>query len=185
MRPRNQIALAAVLLLSATTAAPAAQQDAPKIALINGQRAIEESTIGRQEMEQVTAAAQQWDQRIQAVRDELDALTRQRQEQALTLNDDALARLNLEIEEKQVEIERMRDDAQRELTRQQQQATNRINSQFGPVVEQLATQGGYDLILDTSRVPGVLFFSDAIDVTDDFLALVNAAAPGTGPEPGE
>jgi hypothetical protein len=41
----------------------------------------------------------------------------------------------------------------------------------------MAAAGGYDLILDT-RVQGLLYFSATLDVTDEFITMVNEGAAG-------
>ena len=179
MKVTTSFLLGAALVASGVLAVPQAGQS-PTIALINGDRILEGSNIGRQARERLEAAAGQWQERINAVQQELERMTRQRQEQALTLNDTALARLNQDIEERQVTAERMNDDARRELARMEQQVTLDVNSQLGPMVERFATDRGYDLILDVSRTQGMLFFAVPLDVTDDFLAMVNAASPGSG-----
>ena len=56
----------------------------------------------------------------------------------------------------------------------QQDAQDRINARLIPAVETLANEAGYDLILDT-RMQGILYFADAIDATDRYIAIVNAA----------
>ena len=145
-------------------------------AVINGDRVLEGSNAGRSARERLEAEAARWQGRIDTASNELSALTRQRTDQALTLNESALARLNQDIEEKQVAIQRMNDDARRELARLEQQITVEVNQQLGPLVEQFASQRGLDLIFDTSRAQGILYFATARDVTEDFLAMVNASA---------
>ena len=72
-----------------------------------------------------------------------------------------------------LERQRIRDDANRFLTRMSEEAQVRINNILIPAVERLANDEGYDLILDT-RIAGILYFADAIDATDRYIALVNA-----------
>jgi Skp family chaperone for outer membrane proteins len=62
----------------------------------------------------------------------------------------------------------------------QGEAQERINAVLIPAVEQLATAGNYDLILDT-RIEGILYFADAIDATDQFIVMVNAQTPAPQP----
>jgi Skp family chaperone for outer membrane proteins len=70
----------------------------------------------------------------------------------------------------------MNDDARRELTRLEQQITLDVNSQLGPLVERFAEDNGIEVIFDGARLQGVLYVDQAVDVTDDFLAIVNATA---------
>jgi Skp family chaperone for outer membrane proteins len=174
MKITTSLLLSAAVLTSGWLAAAPQDAGSDAIAFVNGDRVLEGSSIGQQARERLDAAASTWQQRISTAQQELDALQRNRSEQALTLNDTALARLNQDIEEKQVEIDRLNDDARRELTRLEQQVTLDVNSQLGPLVERFAAERGIDVIFDGARLQGVLFVDESRDLTDDFLALVNA-----------
>lgn len=177
LRALTVLGLTTALLIAPAVAGAAVAQETQTIAVIDGDRVLTESTIGRNARERIEASANSWQERVNAVRQELDGLNRQRQEGALTLNEDALTSLNFQIEDKSVEIQGLQDDARRELARLEQQVTTDVNQRLGPLVEQLAAQGDYDIIIDASRLVGLLYFSQTIDVTDAFLALVNAASP--------
>jgi len=147
-----------------------------KIAVINGDRALAESNIGTQVSQEGQAFATDWETRIRDKQAEIDTLVARAQEQRLTLTDEALARIQTDIEQLNVELQRLRDDYQRALNRFGAQAQERINAVLIPAVEQLATAEGYDLILDT-RIEGILYFADVIDATDQFITMVNAQTP--------
>ncbi len=154
-----------------------AQQAQPlKIAVIDGERVLVESNIGAQVSQDARAAAASWDVRIGDKQTEIDILVAQAQQQQLTLTADAMGRMQQQIEQLNVDLERLRDDAQRAMNRLAEEAQVRINAVLIPAVEQLANAEGFDLILDT-RIQGILYFADAIDATDRYIALVNADAP--------
>lgn len=150
-----------------------------KIAVINGDRALAESNIGTQVSQEGQAFASDWETRIRDKQAEIDTLVARAQEQRLTLTDEALARIQTDIEQLNVELQRLRDDYQRALNRFGAQAQERINAVLIPAVEQLASAEGYDLILDT-RIEGILYFADVIDATDQFITMVNAQTPVPG-----
>lgn len=187
MRWKTMVTVAVTLLVLVLPLA-AQQQQAPetvKVAVIDGQRVVNESAPGQSIGERAEVAQQQWTERINQARQELDALMRQRQDQALTLNEEALARLNTQIEEKQVEIQRLQDDANRQLRNLSQQLMDELNTVLVPQVRRLAEREGYHLILDASRMQemGLLYFASSLDVTDRFIEMVNLDAQSTG-EPG-
>jgi len=158
---------------AAQTPTAVGQEGRPlKIAVIDGNRVLAESNIGAQVSQEAQAAAAQWDTRIRNKQTEIDTLVAQAQEQRLTLTEDALGRLQQQIEQLNVDLERLRDDAQRAMNLMGEDAQTRINDVLIPAVERLATSEGFDLILDT-RIQGILFFADAIDATDRYIALVN------------
>jgi len=152
------------------------QQSVPlKIAVINGDRVLAESTIGQAVATESQGAMAEWNTRIQSKQAEIDTLVQQAQTQQLTLTQEALARIQASVEQLNVDLQRLRDDANRAFNQLGADAQVRINAVLIPAVEQLANQEGYDLILDT-RVDGILYFADAIDATDQFLVLVNAGS---------
>ncbi len=166
-------------VLAQTPAAPgaAAQQAQPlKIAVIDGNRVLAESSIGAQVQQDAQAQAIQWDTRIGDKQTEIDALVAQAQQQQLTLTETAMTRIQQRIEQLNVDLQRLRDDAQRAMNRLGDDAQERINAVLIPAVELLANSEGYDLILDT-RIQGILYFADAIDATDRYIAIVNANVP--------
>ena len=157
------------------TPAAVGQEGRPlKIAVIDGNRVLAESNIGAQVSQEAQAAAAQWDTRIRDKQTEIDTLVAQAQEQRLTLTEDALGRLQQQIEQLNVDLERLRDDAQRAMNLMGEDAQIRINDVLIPAVERLANSEGFDLILDT-RIQGILYFADAIDATDRYIQLVNGA----------
>ena len=181
------LGVGAPALAAQDAAAPATQAAAQvrplKIAVINGIRVLAESNVGKAVQAEGEAANRDWESRVRAKQTELDTLVRQVQEQRLTLTEDALARMNAQAEQLQVDLTRTRDDAQRAMNRFTMEAQNRINAQLIPAVERLAAEEGYDLILDT-RLEGILYFADAIDATDRFIQMVNAQGGGQQP-PGQ
>ncbi len=178
MKTASTFVLGAAMFASTMFAATPQAGSAESFAFINGDRVLTSSNIGTAARQTLEASASQWTERITALTTELDTMQRQRQEQALTLNDTALARLNQDIEERTVQLQRMNDDAQRDLQRLEQQITLDVNSQLGPLVEQFAAERGYDMIFDTARLQGILYFSPSKDVTEDFMALVDANVTG-------
>lgn len=159
--------------VSGATASPAQPL---KIAVIDGERVLVESNIGIQVSLDARAAAASWDVRIGDKQTQIDTLVAQAQQQQLTLTADAMGRMQLQIEQLNVDLERLRDDAQRAMNRLGEEAQVRINAVLIPAVEQLANAEGFDLILDT-RIQGILYFADAIDATDRYIAMVNGNVP--------
>lgn len=156
---------------------PSEQAVVPRIAVVNGDRIIVESTVGqaaRARAEQITTT---WEARGNAKRDELNALVTRRQDEAETLTARALADLNQQIEDRQLELNRIQEDANRELGRSGQQAQMELSARLMSALQLLAQQQGYDVILDT-RTQGLLWISEAVDATDQALALMNGSAGG-------
>lgn len=183
MKVRNAFILATVAVALLMVAAPAAAQTpAAKVVLIDGDRATTETAIGQQMRDRLNTAAAGWQERIDAAQQELNALAQQRQQQQLTLSAAALDQMTGQIEEKQVQVERLQADAQRAVERLQVETVEQMNAVLIPAIEAMAAEEGYDIVLDTrlTQTGGLLFYVATLDVTDAFIARVNAATDAGG-----
>ena len=179
MKSSTSLVLSAAVIFCAAMTATAfgiAPQAGVRVAIINGQRMLEDSNVGKAARQQIEERAAYWTNLIQTEQTALSSLNQQQRDGSLTLNQDALAQLSRQIEEKQVTVERLDADARRELQRLEEALTGQVNSQLGPLVERLARERGFDLILDSSRLglSGLLYFNPSLDVTDEFTTLVNS-----------
>lgn len=158
-------------------AEPVEQATVPRIAVVNGDRIIVESTVGQTAQGRAQQINATWEGRVSAKRDELNALRTRRQNELASLTPQTLGELNRQIEDAQLELNRLQEDANRELGRSGQQAQAEISAQLMSALESVASRGGYDVILDT-RTQGLLWISEAVDITDQVLALMNGNAGG-------
>jgi len=182
MKLRNvvlQVLMLTVAVMLGTTLTLDAQ-NAPsgRIVVVDGDRVTTETDIGLDTRNRVTAAANDWQARLQAGQAELQTLGQNRQSQALTLSQAALTQLDRDIEEKQVALQRMQDDARRQMERLQIESQQRLNEVLIPVLEQMSVDSGYDLVFDSRMIQTgtMLYFSNSLDVTDEYIARVNAAS---------
>ena len=116
---RNQVAVigAAILgvLIMLVTVGPssAVPQGGGGIAIVDNQRLFAESNPGMQATQQINANLSTWQGQLTAIETELQGLINQRQQQAAIMTPDALRNLEADIEQKQIDLQRLRDDAQR------------------------------------------------------------------------
>ncbi len=185
MKGLLRIAAGASLLASATPLL--AQQGqaaaAARVAVVDTQRLLEESSAGRNALERLKGLFDQKQQEIAAREQEINNLRTRLEEGDLSLAQARKAELAAEIEEKVIALRRLRDDAQRELNQQQDRAFQEIDRQIMPVIQQVANEGGYALIFRKFE-SGLLFAQDSVDITDRVLERFNAADTGEPPAPG-
>ncbi len=180
-----------VFALSLAAALPAAAQGPPEppgetpqpqtvaaaagYAVIDTRRVVAESEIGRGITERAEVAAAAWEDRVASGRLGLAALAQRRAEQALTLNESALAALNAEIDEKNVELRRLEEDARRELANLSQELIVELNTVLGPALERFAQERGFLLIFDSAAAAetGLLYWASEVDVTGDLITQIN------------
>lgn len=171
--------LALALLIGASLPLSAQIAPRPSIVVVDGDRVTSETAVGRGVRERIEAAAGDWQNRLAALQTELQTLAQNRQQQQLTLSTDALGQLERDIEEKQVALTRMQDDARRSIERMQMQSQEEINVVLIPALEALAAERGYELVFDSrlTQSGGLLYFNNTVDVTDSFIAKVNEMSP--------
>ena len=104
---------------------------------------VAESEIGRGMGARAEAVAAEWEQRITTLRQELDGLGRRRAQEALTLTTEALVVLDHEIGQKNLQLQRLDEDARRELTNLSQSLITELNGVLGPSLERFARQRGF------------------------------------------
>ena len=146
-------------------------------AVIDTRRVVAESEIGRGITARGEMVAASWEERVLAGRQGLVALSQRREQQALTLNESALAVLTDEIEERSVAQQRLEEDAERELASLSQELMLEMNRVLGPSLERFAQERGFLFIFDSSAAAenGLLYWASGVDVTGEFIAQLDGA----------
>lgn len=176
---RNQLMLTTVAVLGlvglVVAAGPlgAAPQAGGGIAVIDNARVFDESNQGRAASQQIQANLDSWQQRLATLQAEAQELLTQRQQQSAVMTPEALRALNENIEQKQLELQRLREDAQRQATTIQTQVIADLETTLTPVVAALAAELGYTTVFN-SQTPGLLHFDPAADITDELIARLNS-----------
>ena len=89
-----------------------------------------------------------------------------------------------QAEQLQREIERKREDAQIAYNKRLQEVVAPIYDDIAKFLDAYAKQRGISMIIDASKVPGVIFVTNnSMDITRDFIAEYNrrAATASTAP----
>ncbi len=175
---RNQATVIGVAILGlvvlAVAAGPlgAAPQGGGGLAIVDNARVFSESNQGKRATQQIQANVNTWQQQITTMQTELQALINQRQQQSAIMTPESLRSLDLDIEQKQIDLQRRNDDAQRQSTATRDQVLADLDAALTPVVAALASELGYNVVLN-SQTPGLLYFNPAADITDQLIARLN------------
>ena len=84
----------------------------------------------------------------------------------------------LDLQNKRIEIKRFAEDAQKESMAAQQKEFESIQRDLMPIIEKIAKEDGYSMILDLNTA-GVTYFEPGIDITEKVVKAYDAqsAAP--------
>jgi outer membrane protein len=143
-----------------------------KVVVINTQKAMAESD----ELKKASAAVEA---KYKPRQDELNKLQADLQsiEQQLNsgkLNQQAAADLQAQGQRKQRDAQRLSDDLQADFDRDRQEILGKASQKMQTVIQKLAEEKGYDVIVDASQT---LYFKPTLDVTADAIAAYNKANP--------
>jgi outer membrane protein len=175
------LAFAAVPAFGQTAAAPAtASPAAPtKIGVIEVQRIVQESAVGKESLARVQKLQQAKQDDLQKRQKELRDLEQKIQDQGKALSEDAMEKLQKEYQGKAVDLKRFQDDAQRELEEAQRKELGDLEKRIMPVINDVAKEQGYQLVFNKFN-SGLLFADDkSVDLTEAVITKFNAqiAAP--------
>lgn len=162
---------------------PAGAAGAPgasKVAVIDMRRAMTESTDGKK-------AADQWVGEMTKKQTEFEKLQKDVQDlqtrlttQTAALSETARADMTRQVDQKNTLMERMNQDAQKELGDLQQQLLAPIGAITNRILQAYAAENGFALVFDrSSEFNSILYWDDVVDVTTEIIRRVNAETAKT------
>jgi outer membrane protein len=177
----TSLAIAAVALVLPAAAQPSvpAATGTATIGVIEVQRIVQESAIGKESLARVQKLQQAKQEDLSKRQKELRDLEQKIQDQGKALSEDALDKLQKDYQAKAVELKRFQDDAQRELEESQRKELGDLEKRIMPVINDVAREQGYQLVFNKFN-SGLLFADDrSVDLTEAVITKFNSqiAAP--------
>jgi len=148
-----------------------------KLGIINPQSVLQSSVKGKEAIERLRALQLSKQKRYDALQKEIDSLEKETLSPAL--NAEARDRKTQDLANKRIEIKRFAEDAQKDSVAAQQKEFEKIQSDLMPIIEKIAKENGFSLILDLNTA-GVTYFDPGIDITEKVVKAYDAqsaAAP--------
>ncbi len=148
-----------------------------KLGIINPQAVLQSSTKGKEAIGRLQALQSTKQKKFEAMQKEIENLEKEAISPAL--NQEARDRKTQDLQNKRIEIKRFAEDAQKESMAAQQKEFEKIQTDLMPIIEKIAKDNGFTLILDLNTA-GVTYFDPAIDITVKVVAAYDAqsaAAP--------
>lgn len=164
-------ALALAAPVFAQSAAPA------RFAVVDLQKVLNTSTAGKAEQERLKKLNDDKANRAQKMQEELTSLNNDITSKKLSLSEEKLAGMQKQLTERQVALQRYGQDAERELNEAFEKAQVDLLGKVRPVIDALAKDLGLAAVFVRSEA-GLIYSSDAIDITDTVVKRFNdATAP--------
>lgn len=165
--------IAAVLVLLGGAGAAAAQDAAaPRVAVIDVQQVVEVSAAGKEALARLKKLNDEKVAEGAKLVTDLEALQKQLSTQRATLSEERLKSLQKEIEDKQVAIERFRDDAQEFLDESRRRELQALEARILPIINEIGREMRLHLIFNKFQ-SGLVYADDSVDITDEVLKRFN------------
>jgi|WetSurSiteA1Bulk_404760.scaffolds.fasta_scaffold49288_2 outer membrane protein len=172
--------IALVAAAAAGLAGLALAQEATKMGMVNSQAVLEKSAEGKRAIAQLQAADKKYTDDITRLDDQIKLLQNRLTTQRLTLTPEAAAGIQADVQKKQTDRQRAVEDASRAMQDLQASTLSRIQAELMPIIEQVRTDKGLDLIFDLTR-SGTVYFNPALDLTDEVVRRYDATKTAAPP----
>jgi Skp family chaperone for outer membrane proteins len=189
--PRFILVVCAVLTLSLLVAPAArAQGESMKIGVFDPEVLWKQTEVGKRYNQDLSAARDRLQSQIDKKQEELEGTKSKLRQQQLTLSDDKVNDMKKDILSKQTELDRLNEDATKEMKYQLGEVQGRFQEMLVKTLETYGKEKGYSLILNRSVVD---FSAPGVDISQDLIAkfnemhkpTANAAVPPKKPEAGK
>ena len=164
--------LAAVAFAQGTAPAASPVTANMRIGVINVERLVQESALGKEAFNRVKRLNDQKKEEGDKLQKEIRDLEQKLADQGSALADDKRETLQKTYQEKAIAFKRFQDDATRELDTAQKKELGELERRVFPVINQVGKDKGYTMIFNKFQA-GLLYADDAVDLTDEVLKVFN------------
>ena len=167
----------------AALAAPMFAQAPPaRVAVIDVQRVLTTSNAGKQAVERLKKMQEERIERARGMEEDLRKLDADINAKKLSLSEDKLVEMNKQLSDKKIAMQRFAQDADREVSEARDRALLELENKIKPVIDQIGKEMGLAAIFNKFE-SGLVYASDAIDITETVITRFNAAAPAAASAP--
>jgi outer membrane protein len=181
----NRMIVAGAVATAALLALPVSAQSTQKVGVIEVQRIVQESAVGKESLARIQKIQAGKQDELVKRQNELRDLEKRIQEQGKSLSEEAMEKLQKDYQTKALDLKRFQDDAQRELEELQRKELGELERRVLPVIEAVSKELGYALVFNKFQ-SGLLHAEAGVDITDAVIQKFNtaiAAAPKTDAKP--
>jgi outer membrane protein len=165
----------------AALAAPMFAQTTPaRLAVIDVQKVLTQSTAGKAAYDKLKKVQDDKIERAKALDEEMKKLDGEIASKRISLSEDKLTDMQKQLAEKRIAMQRYAQDADREIGEARDRELQALEAKIKPVIDALGKEMGIAVIFNKFE-SGLVYASDAIDLTDTVIQRFNAANPGAAP----
>ncbi len=166
-----------VTVAVAALATPMFAQSAPqRVAVIDVQKVLTQSTAGKAAYDKLKKIQDDRVEKAKQMDEEMRKLDSDISTKRLSLSEDKIAEMQKQLSDKRISMQRYAQDADREIGEARDRELQALEAKIKPVIDALGKEMGLAAIFNKFE-SGLVYASDAIDITDTVIKRFNDAAP--------
>jgi Skp family chaperone for outer membrane proteins len=163
-------------------AAAAAGNPGTRVAVVDFQKAVTENSEGKKAQEKFLGELNKREKEFQDKQKALTETQTKLQNGEKTLSDSAKGDLAKQIDRLNVDLQRMNDDAQKELGELQQTLFRPIADRTQKVLQSYSAESGFAVVFDvSSQASSIIHWEPVADITTEIIRRVDADAAKAPP----
>ena len=169
-------------IAAAALAAPMfAQTSVPaRMAVIDVQRVLTTSNPGKAAYERLKKMQEDRIERAKTMDEDLRKLDADINAKKLSLSEDKVTEMQKQLADKRIAMQRYAQDADREVGEARDRALAELETKIKPIIDAMGKEMGLAAIFNKFE-SGLIYASDAIDLTDNVIKRLNDANPAVQP----
>ncbi len=178
--PLGVLAVASALLVSAQTPAPTAPATPAgpvKIAFVNPVAILSSTAEGKQEFGKLQDLTNTKQKQVADLSAELRKLQDQYSQTSLTANPTTRAEMERQIQDRDVRLKRLQEDAQMELQQRQDDLLEKMGGKLQTVLTEYAQKNGIDTIFRLDQNQTFAYVNPALNITDAIIKQYDQRFP--------
>lgn len=172
------ILLFALPVFAQTGAAAAAASGG--IAVIDVQRVVQDSAVGKKALAEVTALKDKKQAEIDQKQNAIQAMQDKLDKQKDILSADAQDKLRDDIAKSVTDLRRFKEDAEQDIQNRLNAALKSMEDRVMPIIQKLGNDKGYSAIISKDQL---IYYSVKNDVTDEVIRLFNEQSGAAAAQP--
>jgi outer membrane protein len=153
-----------------------AQAPPARIAVLDVNKVLSSSTQGKASYDRLKKMQDDRLAKAKQMNDEFTALDNELNTKKLSLSEDRLAVMAKQLSDKKIAMQRYAQDADREIGEARDREMQMLNSRLMPVVDAMSKEMGLAAVFNKFE-SGLIYASDAIDITDQVIVRSNGNVP--------
>jgi outer membrane protein len=166
-----------VTVAMAALAIPVFGQATPgRVAVIDVQKVLTQSTAGKASYEKLKKMQDDRVEKARSMDEELRKLDADIAAKRISLAEDKLVEMQKQLADKRISMQRYAQDADREIGEARDRELQALEAKIKPVIDGIGKEMGLAAIFNKFE-SGLVYASDAIDITDTVVKRFNEANP--------